>query len=450
MKNFFLGRQTMNDLFPHSNSSSVVQSSDFNINQKEISKIYTHHNYPPAARLPRIMKISLEKKFSFPTRFIRLEFDHSTVNYYSEIDTVSLSGRILSNDSISHEDLNVLPSSPMISYSIEENSSSIGLTKLPFDILFIICSYLDLRSLVRLSSTCHLLHKQCLHPLQFHSLNLQPYWNGITNDSIENFFLHHCTQTQHLSLAWTKSIQCSSFNQLLNICSFNLIQINLACCQYLTGQYIKILVNSCPNIEILNLENCISLHNLDFLPLKYLNHIRSLNVYRTKIDYRTLLPFIDNNKKSLEHINLGKMKRIVSKTLSIFFYAGSCQNLNDTIGIIKFLFSRCSNLRSIDLWRLSGLTQNGFLSLIGLPFDIGEEKRRISTLSKDEQEELALIYSTVNMPMEINTIVHMRYLSEVDFGWTDPPPGFIKSFVQQVGHSLIKLFLTACRRKYKK
>jgi hypothetical protein len=49
-----------------------------------------------------------------------------------------------------------------------------------------------------------------------------------------------------------------------------------------------------------------SLNNLDFIPLKYLNHIRTLNVYRTKIDYRTLLPLIDNNKKYLENINLGK------------------------------------------------------------------------------------------------------------------------------------------------
>lgn len=94
------------------------------------------------------------------------------------------------------------------------------------------------------------------------------------------------------------------------------------------------------------------------------------------------------------------------------------------------------------------MTSNGFLSFVGLPFDILEEKRRIFlTLSKDEQEELALLYTTVNMPMEINAIVHMQYLSEVDFGWTDPPSGFIKTFVQHVGHSLIKLFLTACRRK---
>jgi hypothetical protein len=112
------------------------------------------------------------------------------------------------------------------------------------------------------------------------------------------------------------------------------------------------------------------------------------------------------------------------------------------------LFARCSNLRAIDLWRTQGLSQNGFFSIVGLPFDIGEEKRRILSLSKDEQEELALLYSSVNMPIDINSINHMKYLSEVDLGWTDPPPGFVRSFVQQVGHSLIKLFLTACRRKF--
>ena len=415
-----LGRQTINDLFP-GHSSSVNST----INSKQMSKICTYHTCPPAARLPRIVKISLENRVPFPTRLIRLEFDHSTVNYYSEIDTVILYEKIPSNilSEIESESKNS-------SFSSTIDSSSTSLTNLPFDILFIICSYLDLRSLIRLSSTCRLLHEHCLHPLQFQSLNLQAYWNGITNDSIERFFVHHCHQTQYLSLAWTKSIQCFAFNQLFSTCSTNLLQLNLSCCQYLTGQHIKILVNCCPNIEILNLDNCISLTNLDFIPLKYLNCLRSLNVYRTKIDYRTLLPLIENNKKSFEHLNLG-----------------SCQNLCDTIGILKLLFAHCLNLRSIDLWRIHGLTQNGFQSLIGLPCDLGEEKRRIFNLSKEEPEELALIYSSVNMPMEIDSIEHLKYLAEIDLGWTDPPPGFIKSLIEQIGHSLIKLFLTACRRK---
>ncbi|CAF2074840.1 unnamed protein product [Rotaria magnacalcarata] len=419
------GLQSRNDLFPDhiKTDSSVLQSLD--------SNTYTRHTCPPAARLPRIVKISLKDKISFPTRLVRLEFDHSTASYYSEIDTVILSGKILPTDSVLNESNEQREPSltAIIDEQNKESSSSMDLSKLPFDILFIICSYLDLRSLIRLSSTCQTLHNQCLHPLQFQSLNLQPYWNGLTNFTIENFFLRHCTRTRYISLAWSKSLQCSSFNQLLNVCSNNLVQLNLACCQYLNGLYIKIIVNCCSNIEILNLENCISLSNVDFIPLKYLDRIRSLNVYRTKIDYRTLLPFIDNNKKYLEHINLG-----------------SCQKLSDTIGIIKLLFSRCTNLRSIDLWRTYGLTQNGFFSLVGSHFDTGEEKRRILNLSRDEQEELALLYSSINMPMGINSLINMRYLREIDLGWTDPPSGFIKSFVQQVGHSLIKLFLTACRR----
>ncbi|CAF4557613.1 unnamed protein product, partial [Didymodactylos carnosus] len=56
-----------------------------------------------------------------------------------------------------------------------EEYSSLTLNNLPFDILFTICTYLDLRSLVRLSSTCRYLYDKCLHPLQFQTLNLQPY-----------------------------------------------------------------------------------------------------------------------------------------------------------------------------------------------------------------------------------------------------------------------------------
>jgi hypothetical protein len=75
-------------------------------------------------------------------------------------------------------------------------------------------------------------------------------------------------------------------------------------------------VNSCPNIEILNLDNCTSLTNLDFIPLKNLQHIRSINLYRTTIDYRTLLPLIDNNKQHLENINLGEILLFFSTDLN--------------------------------------------------------------------------------------------------------------------------------------
>jgi F-box/leucine-rich repeat protein 4 len=298
----------MNDLFPdHVNTAvSAFHSLHLNTDHKQISKIYTHHTYPPAARFSRILKIPLENKVSFPTRHIRLEFDHCTANYYIEIDTITLCGQILKPNI----PLPIVDKAKQMTAQHEKVDIDLqtNLLKLPFDLLFIICSHLDLRSLIQLSSTCRCLRELCLHPLQFQSLNLQPYWNGLTNDSIENFFVNYCIQTRYLSLAWTKSIQYSSFKQLLNRCSISLLQLNLACCQYLTGEYIEAIANFCPHVEILNFENCLDLSNLDFVPLKNLHHIRSLNVYRTNIDYRTLLPLIDNNKEHLKNINLGKIR----------------------------------------------------------------------------------------------------------------------------------------------
>ena len=416
----------MNDLFPdHINTAtSALHSLQMNTDHQLISKIHTHHAYPPAARFARILKIPLENKIPFPTRHIRLEFDHCTANYYIEIDTIQLCGRSSTCNS----------STATVNQIIDKSDENVGpdnLTKLPFDLLFLICSYLDLRSLIRFSSTCRFLREQCLHSLQFLSLDLQPYWNGITNKSIENFFIDHCTQTRYLSLAWTKSIEYSPFNQLLNTCSTNLVQLNLACCQYLNGEYITAIVTCCPKIEILNLQSCITLDRNDFTPLVNLHHIRSLNVYRTRIDYKTLLPLINNNKEHLEDINLG-----------------SCQELIDTAGIVKLLFGRCRNLRSVDLWRARYLTHHNYFSIIGQPIDPEFEAIRLSdSIPTDEQEDLGLIYSLVDMPFEVHSLSHLKCLTEIDLGWTNVPAGFIKTLVQQAGYSLIKIFLTACRRK---
>ena len=91
-----------------------METSPIDVNRRHgrTPKFFTRHTHPAAARLPRIVKIPLAKKFSFPTRLIRLEFDHSTVDYYAEIDTVFLCGkRSSSNSSLVHPlELNSSPS----------------------------------------------------------------------------------------------------------------------------------------------------------------------------------------------------------------------------------------------------------------------------------------------------------------------------------------------------
>lgn len=82
-----------------------------------------------------------------------------------------------------------------------------------------------------------------------------------------------------------------------------------------------------------------------------------------------------------------------------------------------------------------------------MPYNIYEEERRLSCLSPHYQEELTIVYSLINFPTEVTSIKHMTCLSEIDIGWTDPPPGFVACLVEQAGRCLLKIFLTACRRK---
>lgn len=90
----------MTDLFPNHIDATIsaFHSLSLNTDHEQVSKIHTRHPYPPAARLPRIVKIPLKNKLSFPTRYFRLEFDHCTTNYYIEIDTIKLCGTFSNAD----------------------------------------------------------------------------------------------------------------------------------------------------------------------------------------------------------------------------------------------------------------------------------------------------------------------------------------------------------------
>ena len=75
------------------------------------------------------------------------------------------------------------------------------------------------------------------------------------------------------------------------------------------------------------------------------------------------------------------------------------------------------------------------------------ETARLSTIPADIREDIASIYSIIDMPFEIKSLQHLNLLTEIDLGWTQLAGGFIKGLVEQAGHSLIKIFLTACRCK---
>ena len=133
--------------------------------------------------------------------------------------------------------------------------------------------------------------------------------------------------------------------------------------------------------------------------------------------------------------------------LCFLLYSGSCQSLIDTAGILKLLFGRCQNIRSIDLWRARHLTEYDYFSILGSPIHEESEAARLAAIPNGIQDDIASIYSIIDMPFEIPSLHHLNCLTEIDFGWTQIPGGFIKGLVEQAGHSLIKIFLTACRCK---
>lgn len=117
--------------------------------------------------------------------------------------------------------------------------------------------------------------------------------------------------------------------------------------------------------------------------------------------------------------------------------------LGDPVGIVRLIFARCSKLRSIDLWRIR-LPPNTFLSMVQ---PVREENPVLGTLSSETSFQLGRIYSLADMPVDIHSVAHMTQLMELDLGWTSVPAHFIKDLVKQAGKRLIKIFLTACRRK---
>lgn len=117
----------------------------------------------------------------------------------------------------------------------------------------------------------------------------------------------------------------------------------------------------------------------------------------------------------------------------------------DHLGIIRLVFGRCFNLKSLELWRAYRLQPSGFMSLIEGHCDLNAEENRFDQIPENDRFEIIQIYSTINMPIEIVLLSKMKQLSEIEFGWNLLPLGFIKSFVEQAGQNLMKIFLSGCR-----
>jgi hypothetical protein len=139
---------------------------------------------------------------------LRVEFETSGLEYYSELDAIELVGlpyetprlksivenikeiadlfddpskitiQLNQNDDSFNK---LIKNTDMIpSNSSGSNNTSLNLINLPKEILLTIMSYLDLKTIFRLRSTCKTLYEICTFDFFYHIIDLQPYWYQVS------------------------------------------------------------------------------------------------------------------------------------------------------------------------------------------------------------------------------------------------------------------------------
>lgn len=197
---------------------------------------------------PNINKISL------PTRILKIEFNHSKLDYFTEIDAVVLVGKKYTNHQSQYKnllkrkqqsykgpiqkrlELQMIRFQPrddqdraiqeFFRYDFDrfvheagldgadveckgEVSTSprqVKLNTLPYEVLFKILSMLDLRSLFRVAQVDRTLFDVATDPLLYTEVSLKPYWH-VANGSVMQSLTKRGRLMRKLDLSW-----CGLFN----------------------------------------------------------------------------------------------------------------------------------------------------------------------------------------------------------------------------------------------
>ncbi|XP_076006451.1 F-box/LRR-repeat protein 4 [Genypterus blacodes] len=302
------------------------------------------------------------KHINFPTNLLRLEFNSSLLEYYTELDAVILRG-------VKERSMLALYKMPLIDISdlsdSEEELSDLGgpfrhtgdgklqttgngyFDKLPYELIQLILSHLTLPDLCRLAQSCKLLHQHCCDPLQYTQLSLQPYWARLSDASLGHL-QSRCTLLQRLNLSWTGNrgaLTVTGFSSFMKACGLSLVSLELSCCHFLSDTCLEVISQTCPGLHELNLSSCDRLHPQAFTHISKLTRLHRLVLYRTKIEQTAILTILTFCIE-LKHINLG-----------------SCVRIDDYDVIASMLAARCRSLRSLDMWRCRNLTDRGLAEL---------------------------------------------------------------------------------------
>ncbi|XP_034098475.1 F-box/LRR-repeat protein 4 [Drosophila albomicans] len=347
------------------------------------------------------------KKTNVITKTLRIDFNHSQLNYYTEIDAIMLCGRTVSMRSMQqliatasasasasaglqrldggsrevtsggpitnklrtlkfqpscrenyaaklHEFINNDLSQFLIENNLEPGqqlNSSVSqtcLTDLPFEILLKILSYLDLKSLFRMGQVSRLFYDISTHPLLYGELSLKPYWQ-LTNSKLLCTLARRATMLRKLDLSWCGGfgeVSPTEFKKFLTQRGDNLTHLRLNSCKFLNASCIETVGIVCDNLIELSLRNCaIDPPLLNFSCLANLKNLERLDLFQTAFESELLLSMLEGNRK-LKHLNLA--------------FCGVSVNMDN---VATHLGTYNTQLVSLDMWKAHFLSARGLQSL---------------------------------------------------------------------------------------
>lgn len=160
---------------------------------------------------------NLIRKDVFSDR-LRVELEYTKLEYYSELDAIEISGVLFDINKLKTIAININKIANLFenqmekitkpiandvnNRSVQENSrqhntllrdekrlvntpiikTCSNIVDLPKEILCLILSYLDLKAIFRLRSTCRTFYDACTFDYFYHKIDLQPYWHLVNNN----------------------------------------------------------------------------------------------------------------------------------------------------------------------------------------------------------------------------------------------------------------------------
>ncbi|CRK96470.1 CLUMA_CG010042, isoform A [Clunio marinus] len=330
-------------------------------------------------------------KFNSPTRILRIEFNHSFIDYYTGIDGVLLTGvkckipakKPLTEQTkikgIIQKKLETVQFKPQrtpseaiedflkndlskfmenVGFEREEESFDLidhygsqrekKITDVPYEILCNVVSYLDLKSLYNCSQVCKYFRNLVFDPLLYTEINLKFYWHLSTSS-----FMESLTQRSHLikkldlsSCGYFDTIKPNDFIKFIQTNGKTLSHLRLNSSQFMNTTCIETISITCVNLIELSLRNYMNVTTeRDFVSLAMLHNLEVLDLSRSGIDTIALLNIIKSNL-NLKQLNIAFSSHHVSM---------------DEVCIQISAFNK--KMKSIDMWKCHNLTTIGVRAL---------------------------------------------------------------------------------------